>query len=152
MGLTPIEGMLMAERSGSVDPGLLLAVMRQDNLTPDDLERMLNHESGLKGLTGGRTGDINEVHRLSESGDPNARRAIAVYVHKACREIAAVCAALKRLDALAFPEAQLQTLRGCAQQSLRAWVFSVWNWTRTAIRELTLMIATSQLMHRVQGS
>ena len=102
MGLTPADGMVMATRSGAVDPGLLLYLMREDGLSVDELEHLLERESGLMGLTGGATGDVGRARALAEDGDADAARAIDVYVHRARREIAALRPALERLDALVF--------------------------------------------------
>jgi acetate kinase len=93
MGFTPTEGLVMATRSGSVDPGLLLWLQRHAGLTADQLDHALQHESGLYGLAG--TADMREV---VDSGHP----AFEVYAHRLRREIAAMTAALGGLDVLVF--------------------------------------------------
>lgn len=97
MGFTPLEGLVMATRSGSVDPGLLLWLARTGRVTLEDLDRGLEHESGLLGLAG--TADMREV--LARDDDA-ARLALDVYVHRLCAAIAAMAAALGGLDVLAF--------------------------------------------------
>jgi acetate kinase len=97
MGFTPLEGLAMATRSGSVDPGLLLWLQQHEGLSVDEMAEALEHESGLAGLAG--TPDMREV--LARE-DPEARLALAVYVHRLRAGIGAMTAALGGLDALAF--------------------------------------------------
>ncbi|MGH3274849.1 MAG: acetate/propionate family kinase, partial [Streptosporangiaceae bacterium] len=104
MGFTPLEGLVMATRSGSVDPGLLIWLLRRGRLSIDDLSDGLEHRSGLAGLARlpGGSGDIRDVHAAAAAGDPAAAAAIEVYVHRLRREIAAMAAAMNGLDALVF--------------------------------------------------
>ena len=99
MGFSPLEGLVMATRSGSVDPGAILALLRA-GLDPDALERMLDRESGLLGLTG--TGDMREVLARAAAGDGVAEDALALYAHRVRAAIAASAAAMGGLDVLAF--------------------------------------------------
>ena len=92
IGFSPLEGVPMATRSGSVDPGALLYLLRHDRLTVDALEHALEHESGLAGLSWGGSGDVREASEL----------AIAVFVHRVAGAAAAMATALGGLDALAF--------------------------------------------------
>jgi acetate kinase len=101
MGFTPLEGLVMATRSGSVDPGLLMWLLQHTSLNTGDLSRGLEQASGLAGLTGG-TGDMRDVKAAADTGSPAARLAIEVYLHRLRREIAAMAAALHGLDALVF--------------------------------------------------
>lgn len=101
MGLTPMEGLVMQTRAGSVDPGLLLHVKQSRGVSPDELERVLERESGLRGLTG-TSGDIREVRAAIESGSSSAFAALEVYVHRLVREIGAMAAAAGGVDALVF--------------------------------------------------
>jgi acetate kinase len=101
MGFTPLEGLVMATRSGSVDPGLLLWLERRHGVSPDELEDALEHESGLAGLAGG-SGDMRELLASVDAGDPRAATALGVYVHRLRAAIAALTAALGGLDALVF--------------------------------------------------
>ena len=97
MGFTPLEGLAMATRSGSVDPGLLLWLQQHEGLSVDEMADALEHESGLVGLAG--TADMREV--LARD-DPDARLALAVYIHRLRAAIGAMAAALEGLDALVF--------------------------------------------------
>ena len=101
MGFTPLEGLVMATRSGSVDPGLLLWLQRHAGLGPDDLERILERESGLLGLSG-RSGDLRAVIAAADGGDEAAAVAFGVYLHRLRAGIAAMAAALGGLDGLVF--------------------------------------------------
>jgi acetate kinase len=101
MGFTPLEGLVMATRSGSVDPGLLMWLLQHTDLRIGDLSRGLEQASGLAGLTGG-SGDMRAVRAAAESGSATARAAIEVYLHRLRREIAAMAAAMNGLDALVF--------------------------------------------------
>ena len=97
MGFTPLEGLAMATRSGSVDPGLLLWLQRHEGLSVTDMAEALEHESGLVGLAG--TPDMREV--LARN-DPAAELALGVFVHRLRAGIGAMAAALGGLDAVAF--------------------------------------------------
>jgi acetate kinase len=93
MGFSPLEGVPMTTRSGSVDPGAILYLQRERGLTVEELDAALEHESGLKGLSG-TSGDVREL------GDESL--ALAVYVHRIAAAVAASAAALGGLDALVF--------------------------------------------------
>jgi len=100
MGFTPLEGLVMATRSGSVDPGLLLWLLEHEALSAGDLGHALEHESGLLGLSG--TADMREVLGRAYCGDPRARLALDVYQHRLRAGIAAMSASLGGLDVLVF--------------------------------------------------
>ena len=104
MGFTPLEGLVMATRSGSVDPGLLIWLLRHGGLTVDELSSGLEHRAGLAGLAGlpGGSGDLREVRRAAAAGSGDAQLAIDVHAHRLRREIAAMAAAMDGLDVLAF--------------------------------------------------
>jgi acetate kinase len=97
MGFTPLDGLVMATRSGSVDPGLLLWLMREGGVSVEDLNNGLEHRSGLLGLSG--TADMRE---LLGRQDERARTALAVYVHRLSGAIASMAAAMNGLDVVAF--------------------------------------------------
>ena len=101
MGFTPLEGLVMQTRSGSVDPGLLLHLLRREGVSPDDLDEALDRESGLRGLSG-TSGDFQEVRRARDAGDADAALALDVYVHRLVREAGAMAAAAGGLDVLVF--------------------------------------------------
>jgi acetate kinase len=100
MGFTPLEGLVMSTRSGSVDPGLLLWLLEREAMSEREMAAALEHHSGLAGLAG--TGDAREVVARAEGGEPEARLALDVYVHRLRAGIAAMAAALGGLDALVF--------------------------------------------------
>ncbi|HEX3057556.1 MAG TPA: acetate/propionate family kinase [Gaiellaceae bacterium] len=98
MGFTPLDGLVMATRSGSVDPGLVLWLA--EHVGVSELASTLEHRSGLAGLAG--TGDMKAVLEAEEAGDEGAALAVEVYLHRLRREIGAMAAALDGVDALVF--------------------------------------------------
>ncbi len=100
MGFTPLEGLVMATRSGTVDPGAVLWLVTHQHLDPEAVAHALEHESGLAALAG--TSDMAAVVEGAEAGEPRARLAFDVYVHRLRAGIAAMAASLGGLDALAF--------------------------------------------------
>jgi len=100
MGFTPLDGLVMASRSGSVDPGLVLWLLEHRGLTSAELTDALEHRSGLTGLAG--TGDMRELLPRADAGEPDAQLALDVYVHRLRAGVAAMAAAMGGLDALAF--------------------------------------------------
>jgi acetate kinase len=100
MGFTPLEGLVMATRSGSVDPGILLWLAEHEGLSVAELADALEHHSGLLGLAG--TADMREIIERDAVDEPAAQLALAVYVHRLRGEIAGMTAALGGLDALVF--------------------------------------------------
>ena len=100
MGFTPLEGLVMATRSGSVDPGMLLWLLEHERLTAAELADALEHRSGLLGLCG--SSDMREIVARAWAGESSARRALDVYVHRLRAGIAAMAVALGGFDALVF--------------------------------------------------
>ena len=100
MGFTPLEGLVMATRSGTVDPGLVLWLEEHEGLTPREVAVALEERSGLTGLAG--TGDMREVEAAVARGDADAALALDVYLHRLVSGIAAMAAALGGVDALVF--------------------------------------------------
>jgi acetate kinase len=92
MGFSPLEGVPMATRSGSVDPGALLYLLRERLLTEEELAHGLDHESGLAGLSGGGSGDVREASQL----------ALDVFVHRIAAAVAAMAVGCGGIDVLAF--------------------------------------------------
>lgn len=101
MGLTPLEGLMMGSRSGSLDPGLLLYLLQHTNVTPQQLDETLNHQSGLKGIAG-RSGDMRDILQARKEGDTRATLAFEMYVHRLRECLGAMVAVLGGLDALVF--------------------------------------------------
>ena len=101
MGFTPLEGLMMGTRCGSVDPGILVYLVRHCDYTAEQLDRILNQESGLLGISG-VSGDMREILAEMASGNARARLAYDMYVHRLVREIGAMLGVLGGLDALVF--------------------------------------------------
>lgn len=104
MGFTPLEGLVMATRPGSVDPGLIIWLLQRGRLSLEEVSRGLEHEAGLAGLAAlpGGLGDMREVRTAAKAGNASAQLAIDVHAHRLRREIAAMAAAMDGLDLLAF--------------------------------------------------
>ena len=101
MGLTPLEGLMMGTRAGSIDPGILFYLLRTGRLDADELAEQLDHESGLLGVSG-RTSDVRELLRAEADGDGPATLALAIFVRRAAECIAAAATALPAVDAIVF--------------------------------------------------
>lgn len=101
MGFTPLAGLVMATRTGSVDPGLVVWLQQHAGIDVERLSHALEFESGLAGLSGG-DGDMREVLSGMDAGHEPSQLAFEVYVHRLRREIAAMTASLQGIDALVF--------------------------------------------------
>jgi acetate kinase len=101
MGMTPLEGLMMATRSGSVDPGILLELLTRGEATADELAGALQHRSGLLGVSG-ISGDLRAVQAAAERGDARAQLALTMFVRRAAAGIAAAATALPVVDAVVF--------------------------------------------------
>jgi acetate kinase len=101
MGFTPLEGLMMGSRSGSVDPGILIYLLRQHHYTADQLEEILYQQSGLLGVSG-ISSDMREILAAIERHDPRAQLAFDIYLHRLLREIGSMLAVLGGADALVF--------------------------------------------------
>ena len=101
MGFTPLEGLMMGTRSGSVDPGILTYLMRQCRLQPQEIDDVLNKGSGLLGISG-ISGDMREIVTAIKRGHSRAKLAFDIYVHRLQASIGAMVAVLGGIDALVF--------------------------------------------------
>ncbi len=101
MGFTPLDGLMMGTRSGSVDPGILTYLLRQDHLDAKTLDDMLNAKSGLLGISG-VSGDMREVVAAMKKGNARAKLAFDIFVHRLRSAIGSMIAALNGIDALVF--------------------------------------------------
>jgi acetate kinase len=101
MGFTPLEGLVMATRSGDLDPAIVLYLQRQAGLTAAELSNILEHESGLKGLSGS-SGDFQAVEASAAAGDAAARLALDVFAYRVRKYLGAYWATLSGLDAIVF--------------------------------------------------
>jgi acetate kinase len=101
MGFTPLEGLVMATRSGDVDPGALLWIQRK-GVPADEVDDALEHRAGLLGLSGGSSSDMRVLLTARDGGHQRATLAVSVYLHRLRAKIAAMAAAAGGLDVLAF--------------------------------------------------
>ena len=101
MGFTPLDGLMMGSRSGSVDPGILVYLLREHNYTADQLDDILYKQSGLLGISG-TSADMREILSAIDRGDSRARLAFDLYAHRLLREIGGMLAVLGGADALVF--------------------------------------------------
>jgi len=99
MGFTPLEGLMMGSRSGSIDPGVLIYLLREHNYTADQLEEILYKQSGLQGVSG-ISSDMREILAAIARGDSRAQLAFDIYAHRLVREIGSMLAVLGGADAL----------------------------------------------------
>ncbi|MDA8253013.1 MAG: acetate kinase, partial [Rhodospirillales bacterium] len=98
MGFTALDGLMMGTRCGAIDPGAVLHLIRGRGMTPQAVENLLYHESGLLGVSG----VSSDMRALLASADPRAAEAVALFVHRIVRELGALAAVLGGLDALVF--------------------------------------------------
>jgi acetate kinase len=101
MGMTPLEGLVMGTRAGDIDAGAVLHIMRVCSLGPDQMDAMLNKQSGLLGLSE-RSNDCRELEAAAAGGHAGAQAALDVFVHRLARHIGGLAMALRRLDAVVF--------------------------------------------------
>ncbi|MED5458446.1 MAG: acetate kinase, partial [Pseudomonadota bacterium] len=101
MGLTPLEGLVMGTRSGDVDPGLHAHLHRQLGWSLDEIDDVLNKQSGLLGLSG-LTNDMREVEDQAVAGHPAAKLALDVFCYRIAKSLAALSCALPKLDGVIF--------------------------------------------------
>lgn len=100
MGLTPLAGLVMGTRSGDIDPGIIFHLVRQGGMTIDEIDNLLNRQSGVKGLSG--VNDFRELRAMIEEEDGDAWLAYNVYINQLRRFIGAYMIALGRVDAITF--------------------------------------------------
>jgi acetate kinase len=100
MGFTPLEGLVMGTRCGDLDPAVVLYLVRDLGMSPEEVDNLLNTESGLKGLCGRR--DMRDILEQSRQGDESARTALEVFVYRIQKYIGAYTAALGGVDAIVF--------------------------------------------------
>jgi acetate kinase len=101
MGFTPLEGLMMATRSGSIDAGIVLHVQQHHGLTAEQVETVLNRESGLLGVSG-ISGDMRQVLAAARAGHERARLALGIYTHRVRQAVGALAVTMGGIDALVF--------------------------------------------------
>jgi len=120
MGMTPVEGLVMGTRAGDIDAGALLSLLRSGDYDATSLDKLLNKQSGLLGLSG-ISNDLREIEDRAEQGDERARLAINVFAHRARKYIGAYAATMGGVDAIVFTAGIGQnssTMRGRILQRL----------------------------------
>jgi acetate kinase len=122
MGFTPLEGLMMGTRSGTIDPGIIIHLVRHLGLSAEALDRVLNKESGLRGVSG-VSGDMRAVMAAIDRGDARAQLAFDVYVHRLRAEIGAMLASLGGLDALVFTAGVGENSPQVRAQAVEAFAF-----------------------------
>ena len=119
MGFTPLDGLMMGTRSGSVDPGILTYLMREGKLDAQKMDNVLNQKSGLLGISG-LSGDMRDILAAIQQGDKRAQLAFDIYVHRLRAAIGGMAAVLGGMDVLVFtagvgensPEVRAAACRG----------------------------------------
>jgi acetate kinase len=101
MGLTPLEGLVMGTRAGDIDPGVLLYLMRELGATSEELDRVLNKESGLLGVSG-VSNDMRDVLAAAAAGDLRSRLALEIYCYRLKKYIGGYAAAMGGLEVIVF--------------------------------------------------
>jgi acetate kinase len=101
MGFTPLEGLMMGTRSGSIDPGILTWLMRTENLGSDQIDELLNKKSGLLGIFG-VSGDMRQIVSATKEGNSRAKLAFDIFIHRLTSCIGSMVAVLGGIDALIF--------------------------------------------------
>ncbi|MBS7548536.1 acetate/propionate family kinase [Dietzia massiliensis] len=122
MGLTPLEGLVMGTRPGDLDPGLIIHLIRDRGMSPEDVSTLLNRRSGLEGLSGAR--DFRELLTRVDDDDEDARLAYEVVIHRLRRYIGGYWAVLGRVDAITFTAGvgeNVARLRADALSTLSDW-------------------------------
>jgi acetate kinase len=118
MGFTPLEGLMMGTRAGSVDPGILLYAMERMGLSARELEKTLQRGSGLLGVSG-ISSDFRTVQEAAEGGNERARLALAIYAHSVRTAIGGLAVALGGVDALVFTAGVGENASGLREEACR---------------------------------
>jgi acetate kinase len=100
MGMTPLEGLIMGTRCGDLDPAIHFYIWRSSGISNEELESLLNHQSGLRGICG--VNDMREIENMADRGDPRARLAMDMFCYRVKKYIGAYYAVLGRVDAIVF--------------------------------------------------
>jgi acetate kinase len=100
MGLTPLEGLIMGTRCGDIDPAIHFYLMRQTGMSADEIEKLLNSQSGLKGICG--INDMRQIQQKAEAGDERAMLALDMFCYRVRKYIGAYSAVINRTDAIVF--------------------------------------------------
>lgn len=101
MGFTPLDGLMMGTRAGSVDPGILVHLLRREHINAEELDDLLNRKSGLLGVSG-VSSDMRDVLKAAREGNARAKLAFEIFIHRLQSGIAAMVSSLGALDAIVF--------------------------------------------------
>jgi acetate kinase len=101
MGLTPLEGLVMGTRTGDMDPAVVTFLMKKEHLSPDEMDKLLNKKSGLRGISG-VSNDLREIIEAAEHGNSRAQVAIDIFCYRITKYIGSYAAAMGGLDAVVF--------------------------------------------------
>lgn len=102
MGLTPLEGVVMGTRSGDIDPGIYTHLHRSLGMSVDDIDKMLNKQSGLLGLTDGLSNDMRNIESAADEGNEDAKLALEVFAYRVAKSLAGLSCALPKLTGIIF--------------------------------------------------
>jgi acetate kinase len=102
MGLTPLEGLIMGTRSGSLDPAIVQFLCKKLNKTVDEVLNILNKESGVLGMSDGLSSDFRDIEAAAKEGNHNAETALEAYVYRVAKTVGSYVAAMNGVDAIAF--------------------------------------------------
>jgi acetate kinase len=138
MGFTPLEGLMMATRCGSIDPSIVLHVQQHHGLTAEQVEAALNRESGLLGVSG-ISGDMRRVLDAARDGYEQAGLALGIYTHRARQAIGALVVTLGGIDALVFTAGVGENASKIRGTSALAWNVCDWSWIRRPTTDAVLM-------------
>ncbi|HLP92152.1 MAG TPA: acetate kinase [Nostocaceae cyanobacterium] len=122
MGFTPLDGLMMGSRSGSIDPGIVIYLLRKHSYSADQLDQILNKNSGLKGISG-ISSDLREIIKASKEGNQRAQLAWEIYVHRLKSGIGAMLASLGGLDALIFTAGVGENSAAIREVACTGWEF-----------------------------
>lgn len=122
MGFTPLEGLMMGTRSGSIDPAILIYLMREYEMSADELNQMLNQASGLKGVSG-LSADLRTILQGREEGNSRAQLAFDMYIHRLRSHIGSMLASLGGLDALIFTAGVGENAPLVREKACETWEF-----------------------------
>lgn len=150
MGFTPLEGIAMGTRSGDMDPAIITFLMKKENLTPADIENILNNQSGVLGVSG-LSSDFRDLEKEANKGNQRARLALDLYIHRVRKYIGAYAAELNGIDTLVFtaglgensPEIRARICQGL--DYLYLWI----NPEKNCVRGLEADISTAHSQVRV---
>jgi acetate kinase len=150
MGFTPLEGLMMGTRSGSIDPAILLYLQREEGFTPDRLNTLLNKESGLQGISG-ISGDMRGITEAMAAGNDRAKLAFEMYIHRLKSCLGSMIASLGGVDALVFTAGVGENSALVREKACEGWDFIGLELDRTqnASRPIDTDISTPESRTRV---